>query len=426
MSRTISLLRFGPLLAVALCCRAYAGEELYRSANENVNQRYTIESVAVAGVQVDEARLPSRLRQRMTELIGKRCDIAVLEDLASDLRRELHLREVSHHLLRGSQPGQVRVDFDIVRKPVDVSVPKFLYHSQQGFTGEAEISSRFGQNNFSVAAVSNGDQLTERFTGIAARYEDSRVGSDRVRFGLGFEDYHVDWSSGTVNAAPEAELYSSRRNIAPEFTFAIAKPLTVSVGASFEQTRSEDPTVGLRDSNAITAQINYGHRIEGEFAQQRIDARYDLRLGTRDLGSDYSYARHMISLRYELKSGRQSATDEFTAGTLSGNAPLFERFSLGNSSTLRGWNRYAIDPLGADRIVHNSLTYGYQLGERTVEVFYDCGMFWNPGNLTNSARTTQPRHSLGVGYKQGVFILALAFPIIDGKIAPVLMAGMNY
>jgi outer membrane protein assembly factor BamA len=134
----------------------------------------------------------------------------------------------------------------------------------------------------------------------------------------------------------------------------------------------------------------------------------------------------MISLRYEVKSGRQSAADEFTAGSLSGNAPMFERFVLGNSSTLRGWNRYAIDPLGADRIVHNSLTYGYQLGERTVEVFYDCGMLWNTGNSTNSARAAQPRHSLGVGYKQGVFILALAFPVIEGKVAPVLMAGMNY
>ncbi len=426
MSRTVSLLRFGPLLAVAFCCRVYAGEEVYRSASENINQRYTIESVAVAGVQVDEARLPSRLRQRMSAIVGKRCDIAVLEDLASDLRRELHLREVSHRLIRGSQPGRVRVDFDIVRKPVEVSVPKFLYRSEQGFTGEAEISSRFGQNSLSVSAVSNGDQLTERFTGIAARYEDSRLGSDRVRFGLGFEDYHVQWNTATVNAAPEADLYRSRRNIAPEFTFAIAKPLTLSVGASFQQTRSDDPATGVRDANAITAQVNYAHRVEGDLAQQRIDARYDLRLGTRDLGSDYSYARHMISLRYEVKSGRQSAADEFTAGSLSGNAPMFERFSLGNSSTLRGWNQFAIDPLGADRIVHNSLTYGYQLGERTVEVFYDCGILWNAGNSSNSVRSTQPRHSLGVGYRQGVFILALAFPLIDGKIAPVLMAGMNY
>jgi hypothetical protein len=426
MSRTVSLLRFGPLIAIALCCRAYAGEELYRSATENVNQRYTIESVAVAGVQVEEARLPSRLRKRMSALIGNRCDIAVLEDLASDLRRELHLREVSHHLLRGSQPGQVRVDFDVVRKPVDVSVPKFLYHSQQGFTGEAEISSQFGQNNLRVAAVSNGDELTERFSGIAAKFENSRLGSDRVRFGLGFEDYHVQWNSETTAAAPESELYRSRRNIAPEFTFAIAKPLTVSVGASFEHTRSDDPVDALRDANAITAQVHYGHKIEGDLAQQRIDARYDLRVGTRDLGSDYSYTRHMVSLRYEVKSGRQSAADEFTAGSLSGNAPMFERFVLGNSSTLRGWNRFAIDPAGANRIVHNSLTYGYRLGERTLEAFYDCGMLWNSGNFANSAHSTQPRHSLGVGYKQGIFVLALAFPIIDGKVAPVLMAGMNY
>jgi hypothetical protein len=36
------------------------------------------------------------------------------------------------------------------------------------------------------------------------------------------------------------------------------------------------------------------------------------------------------------------------------------------------------------------------------------------------------RHSLGVGYKQGIFILSMAFPIRNGRIEPVFMAGMNY
>ncbi len=93
---------------------------------------------------------------------------------------------------------------------------------------------------------------------------------------------------------------------------------------------------------------------------------------------------------------------------------------LGSSSTLRGWDRYAIDPLGGTRIVHNSLTWGYQLGEGTAEVFYDAGAFWN------GSRPSPLRHSLGARYRQGIFFMTMAFPVIEGRIAPVFMAGMNY
>ncbi len=420
-----------PLLVLAFSCRVFAGEELYRAvAESNINQRYTIESIAIAGVQVDEAKLPSSLRQRMNALIGKHCDVAVLQDLAADLRRELHLREVNHHLLRGSRPDRVRVDFAVVKKPVDIAVPKFLYNSEQGFTGEVHATTRVGQNTFMLGSVSSGDDLTERFTGIVARYDTRLLGSDRVSFGVGFEDYHEQWNSATRTAAESPlsqtapsqtfDLYRARRNIAPALTFALARPLTVSVGTSFEQTKSENPVVGDRSANAFTAEVHYGRKIEGDTVQQTIDGKYDLRAGSRSLGSDYSYSRHMVTLRYEIVSGRQTASDELTAGAISGDAPMFERFVLGSSSTLRGWDRYAIDPLGGDRMVHNSLTYGYRFGERTAEVFYDSGALWNYG------RSAELRHSVGVGYRQGVFVMTMAFPVVQGRIEPVFMAGMNY
>ncbi len=415
-----------PLFVLAFSCRVFAGEELYRAAAEsNINQRYTIESIAVAGVQVDEAKLPSSLRQRMNALIGKHCDVAVLQDLAADLRRELHLREVNHHLIRGSRPDRVRVDFAVVKKPVDIAVPKFLYNSQQGFTGEVNATTQIGQNTFTLGVVSNGDDLTERFNGIIARYDAALPGFDRVRFGVGFEDYHEQWNSATRAAAESStqqffDLYRTRRNIAPSLTFALMRPLSVSIGTSFEETASETPATGSRSANAFTAEIHYGRKIEGDTVQQTVDAKYDLRAGSSSLGSDYSYSRHMVTLRYEIVSGRQMASDELTAGAISGDAPMFERFVLGSSSTLRGWDRYAIDPLGGDHMIHNSLTYGYRFGERTAEVFYDSGALWNYG------RSAELRHSVGVGYRQGVFVMTMAFPVVQGKIEPVFMAGMNY
>ncbi len=416
----------GLLLSSAMSLAA--GQAFLREAAEaNVNQRYVIESVSVGGVEVDQLTPPAfplSLRERLRSLVGEPCDVAKLEDLSTQIRKQLHFRAVTEHLSKGTTPDRIKVNFEVVRRAVafDVSVPKFLYHSMQGWTGELDASTRIHQNDFTVGVVSNGDDLTERFTGITGRYESAPVGPQRVRLGLTVEDYHEQWANETRHAAESSnlDLYRSRRNVAPEVTVEVARPLTVSVGASFEETESESPAIGNRSANAATLEIHYGRRIEGDSVQQEIDGKYSLRVATRALGSTYAYARHLVSLRYEAKSGRRTISDEFMGGSIAGQAPFFDRFVLGSSSTLRGWDRYEIDPLGGSRVVHNELSYGYRFGDRTVEGFYDTGALWQ------SDRAATLRHSLGVGYKQGIFVISLAFPIRNGRIEPVFMAGMNY
>ena len=63
------------------------------------------------------------------------------------------------------------------------------------------------------------------------------------------------------------------------------------------------------------------------------------------------------------------------AGGISGDAPLFERFSLGDSRTLRGWDKYDIAPAGGDRMFHTSLEYRY----RGLALFLDSGSVWDDG-----------------------------------------------
>lgn len=428
------MLSVGSLFALGLTVAAgvpllFADQELFRAAAEtNVNQRYTIESVTIAGVRFDQAKIPARLRRRIFEMVGSRCDVAALDALAADLRKELHLREVSQRLLKGSQPDRVQVDFEVVRKTIDISVPKFLFHSRQGFTGEVDATAHAGANNtFSAGIVSNGDNLAERFTGIVARYEMSKFVSDKVDFGIDLEDYHEQWNQETVAAdvpdpnqpASRLFLYRSRTNVAPRFTFLLARPLTVSIGTSFERMEAENRSDPARQANALTGEVRYGRKIEGDDFQQAIDGQYSFRAAMRSLGSDYSYSRHMVSFRYEIRFGRQTASDEIMGGSVAGQAPFFEQFVLGSDSTLRGWDRYAIDPIGGDRMIHNSMTYGYQFGDCTAEAFYDAGALWNSG------RAAQLRHSLGIGYRKGIFVLTMAFPV-EGRIAPVFMAGMNY
>jgi hypothetical protein len=422
----------GLLLTSALSLSA--GQEFLREAAEtNVNRQYVIESVSLAGVEVDRlapSKLPKTLRQRLKSLIGEHCDVAMLEDLSAQIRRELNFLTVTEHLSRGSAPDRIRVNFEVVRRDlaVDVSLPRFFYSSEHGFTGELDASTRIKQNDFTFGMVSNGDDLTERFTGVTARFDSAGLASDRVHLGVTFEDYREEWNQATINALPGSglDLYRSRWNVAPELTFMVARPLTVSVGASFEDLELESPNAGSQSANAATLDVHYGRRIEGSNVLQRIEGRYSLRVATRALGSTYAYARHLISVRYEAIAGKHTVSDEFTGGAISGDAPLFDRFILGSSSTLRGWDRYAIDPLGGSRVVHNQVTYGYRVGNGTVEAFYDAGAVWQPGAQLQADRAGTVRHSLGAGYKQGVFVMAMAFPVRDGRIEPVFMAGMNY
>ena len=415
----------GLLLSTALSLAA--GQEfLHEAAETNVNRQYVIESVSVAGVEVDQtapSKLPKTLRQRLRGLVGEQCDVAMLEDLSVQIRRELHLRAVTEHLSKGSAPDRIKVNFEIVRRDLffDISLPKFLYHSKQGFTGEVDASTRVRQNDFTFGVVSNGDDLTEHFTGITARYDSPAFG-DLARVGVTLEDYHEEWNQATLNALPGSglDLYRSRWNVAPQVTFAVAPQLTVAIGASFEGLGSESANVGAQSANAGTLDIHFGHKIEGDGIEQQIDGKYSLRVATRGLGSNYGYTRHLISVKYEAKSGKHTISDEFMGGAISGDAPFFDRFVLGNSSTLVGWDRFEIDPLGGTRVVHNQITYGYRVGAGTVQAFYDAGMLWQ----TDRAATL--RHSLGAGYKQGIFVMAMAFPVRDGRIEPVFMAGMNY
>ena len=76
---------------------------------------------------------------------------------------------------------------------------------------------------------------------------------------------------------------------------------------------------------------------------------------------------------YRFDSGRHHVQATGMAGGITGQAPLFERFTLGDSSTLRGWDKYEIAPAGGDRVVHSSVEYRYT----GVALFLDVGSVWD-------------------------------------------------
>jgi hypothetical protein len=386
----------------------------------NVNSRYIVESVEFAG---DSPGLSTRLREEIQRAVGQKLNSAYLEDLARQIEREVRARTVTHRVERGSRPDHVKVVFQITRSEprFDLSVPKFLYHSKQGWSAGVDATVAVSSHRFAFGLVSDGDELAERYAGLLARYENRRLGTDRLRLRFDFESYHQQWNNATLEALDQRAdvpgIYRTRHNFQPVLAYEPVRGLTLAAGASFQQIQTQFPAARTEAANAVVTTLRYQRRPESSGPNHHsLDAGYSLRAATRSLDSDFVYARHRWHGQYTFTRGRHGLHDEISAGLITGRAPLFERFVLGNSSTLRGWNKFDLEPLGGDRAVHNSLEYRY----RNFYVFYDCGSVWI------DEEEPAVRHSAGAGIRHGIFSLALAFPVRDGRIEPVVMLGMNY
>jgi len=390
----------------------------------NVNTRYTVETVSVAGdgwsatPTVDHDRkLSSTLRKEIASLVGQKLNPTRLDELARHLRQELRARTVVHHVLRGKSPEYVQVVFQVEVPPTrfDASVPKFLYQAKQGWSGAVEGTATVHNNGFTAGLVSDGDELVERYSGVVARYESQPVLDGRARLNFEFSSYRDMWNGATVTAAAADRLYRTREEFQPVLSVRVARPLEISFGASFESLAQETPGAPPLAADALVAGVRYHRRFEGA-SDRNLDADYDVRAGSRALASDYAYSRHHWGLRYRLSHGKHELVDDSWGGVISGAAPLFDRFVLGNSTSLRGWNKYDLDPLGGNRVVHNTVEYHYGV----FQVFCDSGAIWDNG------QSAVPHASVGAGLRQGVFSLAMAFPLRNGRFDPVFMVGMNY
>ncbi len=155
----------------------------------NVNTRYTVETVIISGdgwktnlASDHDQKISLGLRRQIRALIGTKLDPAMLDELGGKLRREFQARTVTHRVMRGAMPEYVQVLFEVESRPTrfDVAVPKFLYDGKQGWSGAVEGTASINHNGFTFGLVSDNDELAERYTGLVARYENTRLGSDRL------------------------------------------------------------------------------------------------------------------------------------------------------------------------------------------------------------------------------------------------------
>lgn len=391
---------------------------------ENINTRYTVESVEIRGV--DESEISQSLRDRVRALVGRRLDHDEAEELSDRLEAERPGYSVDRRISRGTERGRIRVVFEFSEKEGERWIPfapsrsKFVFHEDQRGSGALDIPVGGRSHRFTAGfAFGNNDDLIEEYTGIRFRLESRRLGTERLGASLEVSRLRQDWRGPTV-AALTADptipgLYRRRLTVEPKVTVALNPYLRVTGGASITELEPLDRSPDSQMASAFIASIDFRRRWNKP-SDQRVEAGYELRSAATGLESDLVYKRHLGKARYRYERNDNTVIADVSFGGITGAAPLFERFSLGDTTTLRGWNKYDIAPAGGERVFHSSLEYRFhQLG-----FFLDTGSVWN--------RDTDPtiRLSTGFGLQADNVFITFGFPLNTDDVRATFMMGVRF
>ena len=201
-----------------------------------------------------------------------------------------------------------------------------------------------------------------------------------------------------------------------------------SAKVDFAELQMQSPTLGFQKSNALRGSLSTSYvRVT---PADRMDWKwsYDGAAGTAAIDSDFIYSRHETKVDLTYTRHSHSILGNFQAGRIGGKAPMHERFSIGNAKTLRGWNKYEINPLGGDRMVYGSVSYRYKI----ITAFYDVGSVWE------AHEESIVRHSVGFRLAKercmnllilpnpACFSATVGFPINGEGASPSFILGMGF
>ena len=396
----------------------------------NINNRYVVEEVELRGVP--ERDLDQALRNDLYALAGRQLDSDEAERLETRLRDALRQYVVRRQTVRGSAPGRVRLIFSASRadwarflhfEPAELNT---IYHSDQGWGMNLPVT--IGGRDVRVTpiiAIDIGDELVEEYDGFALRFESRKLGTERL--GLFFEWATADqeWRDVTLAAItfdPTLPLpYRNRMTVAPVLKFAITPQLSVGGGVRITEL---DPFLELpfelRDgqmANAALGSVTFSLRGRPEaVSRHNLESTFTVHAGTRGLESDYVYERYLGHAVYGFRQARHQIRVSGMAGAITGQAPLFERFTLGDSRTLRGWDKYDLAPAGSNRMFHTSLEYEFA----GLGWFLDAGSFWNDGTQR------RVRFSTGLNFTPGPAFFTIGFPLNTDEFRAVFTMGIRF
>lgn len=410
-------------------------------SEDNVNSRYIVERVEIQGF--DESKLSQSIRDEIKKLIGEKLDQDKANQIQHRLEDELRpSHNVARRVAKGTDRQHIVVVYEIHKVPwipfVAEPLGHALYHSKENFS--LAFNGNILDNNsarFYVGLVNDQDQLIERFAGFNLGVEARRIWTDRLGLGLRYARYHNRWQSATV-LADRNTVYRERSAFDPTITFAFDPRVRLTAGVSLSELQIQYPVIHDRKANAAVASLDF-QNVWGNSNTHKhtVQANYGFRAGNHSLVSDFIYTRHLAGARYLCDDNRNQLLVKFAVGTISGNAPLFERFSLGDSSTLRGWNKFDIAPLGGNRMAQGTVQYGFQLwgGQVKKKHFqvqtdpFGFHVFYDAGAVGDRGLPIKTRHSVGFGIgsnDQTGFFMDLAFPIRSTHVVPMFMMGFRF
>ena len=396
-----------------------------RDDDYNVNAKYIVEHAAVSGVP--EVSLSQSLLDELRNLAGQRLDSGEADRVQERIVRELVDYDVSRLIQKGSEVGRIRLVFEAKKKPLPSWLQfvrlrsNYVYHSEQG--GGAYVDLAMGNRNFRVTpfgAIDYKDDLVEEYSGFGFRFEATKLGTRRLGASFEWSWFDQEWRAETVDVlavTPDIpQLYKSRSTVSPMLKFALTSDLSVAGGVSVTELEPLEPATETQMANAAVASIDFNRRWSDDGgAGHRVVGSFGMRAGTSNLESDLNYTRYLGEGTYRFDLGRHRVQATGMAGGITGRPPLFERFTLGDSRTLRGWDKYDIAPAGGNRVAYSSVEYRYT----GLALFLDVGSVWNE-NTEKKVRV-----SAGFGFHGGPAFLTVGFPLNADKVTAVLSVGLR-
>jgi len=400
----------------------------------NINSRYIVDAVEIGGGF--KTKISDSLNTDLQSMVGKNLDNTRAEELRNRIVKENGGSvSVNRKLRRGNSPQHVKIVYEVEKSDnynFGFNISGLgAYQSRQGFSiPDLKVSaSSTGKGKLWAEIENDPFPLIERYAGWTGGYT---LGSESARFDVSYASYRAQWKENTLQADAQSGdspgLYRLRDTLATSLTASLPLRLSAMGGVDFVELQMQTPTLGFQKANAVKGSLSSTHSrpTESGSGSHSFEWMYQIRSGTKSLDSDFVYTRHKWTASYWYK--RESNTvfyASFLAGRATGTAPMFERFSLGSVTTLRGWNKYEIDPLGGNRVLHGTAEYTYKF----LTGFYDVGSIWTAGQPGTT------RHSVGFGLGMNgckgkqffnplcLVSIKVGFPI-NGAQRPALIVGM--
>lgn len=381
--------------------------------DDDPNSKYSVESIRIAPSLRE--RLSEDLRKELDAAVGKPYDPKLTERITQELKRKLPMRRVSSKLEKGAQKDTVRVVIEALRRydlPISSEQVAFGYHSSLGWNADLIADFDIGPLDIGFGFKNDGQQQIERQAGIQGFVQHRHVGTDRLRLRFDWASQRAQWNPATLRALDLRRdlpgIYRERQRLVPSASVALTESITLTGGFAFNRVEFQFPAV-VRNANTVFGKLNFDRRWDNGTTRQRVRASYRIDTAQEGLSSDFRYTRQQADLRYTARFRREEVTVAVQGGVLNGQAPLFERFNLGNLTTLRGWNQFDVAPLGGSRYFHSTFEYR----TRAVFGYYDTGSVWDRNGKYDA------KHAVGFGIGGRDLQVGVGFPLRSGSIQPV-------